>query len=255
MNAQQLDTVRFDVCQLTGTLRWEDADTGYTMIASTPAEEPRLWQRYLQGAERSYRKHGVDKALDVAAVENGHDTDLFFAAVDENGAVKGGVRATGPLLDVDQSHAVVEWAGHPGLAAVEKMIADRLPFGVVEMKTAWATSDSGKGGLLAQTLARTAFPTMALLDSQFVLATAASHVLDRWRSSGGVVAAKVPAAPYPDDRYRTRMMWWDRQNFTKHAEPKQVSKILQEMMHLNRVVPAQEALTAAGSLAAAGQHR
>ena len=69
---------------------------------------------------------------------------------------------------------------------------------------------------------------MALMNVQFCMATSAPHVLERWRSSGGVVAP-IPAAPYPDQRYRTKMMWWDKRTFAKHAEPEQVSKILIEM--------------------------
>jgi hypothetical protein len=62
-----------------------------------------------------------------------------------------------------------------------------------------------------------------------VVATAGSHALNRWRSSGGVVATKIPAAPYPDDRYRTKMMWWDRSTFTNDAAPEQLSKIFDDM--------------------------
>lgn len=39
----------------------------------------------------------------------------------------------------------------------------------------------------------------------------------------------VPATPYPDARYRTKMMWWDRRTFAKHAAPDQLPKILAEM--------------------------
>ncbi len=49
----------------------------------------------------------------------------------------GGVRAKGPLESAEDSHALVEWAGHPGQAAVRKMINDRVPFGILEMKAAW----------------------------------------------------------------------------------------------------------------------
>ena len=145
-----------------------------------------------------------------------------------------GIRAKGTLESPEESHAIVEWADRPGLATVYKMISDRLPFGVVEMKTAWMTDDQNRSRALGGTLARTPFTTMALLDAQFVVATAGSHVLNRWRSSGGVVANKIPATPYPDDRYRTKMMWWDRSTFTNDAEPEQVSKIFNEMAILAR---------------------
>ena len=72
------------------------------------------------------------------------------------------------------------------------------------------------------------------LNAQFAVATAASHILERWRTSGGVVASKIPATPYPDDRYRTKMMWWDRSTFANHADPEQVAKIVNEMAILAR---------------------
>jgi hypothetical protein len=75
---------------------------------------------------------------------------------------------------------------------------------------------------------------MAHLNAQFAVATAASYVLERWRTSGGVVASKIPATPYPDDRYRTKMMWWDRSTFANHADPEQVAKIVNEMAILAR---------------------
>jgi hypothetical protein len=60
-------------------------------------------------------------------------------------------------------------------------------------------------------------------------------VLDKWRSSGGVVAA-IPATPYPTPQYRTKMMWWDRRNFIQHAEPGQVSKIFNDIMAMERTM-------------------
>ena len=52
-------------------------------------------------------------------------------------------------------------------------------------------------------------------------------------ASGGVVAA-VPATPYPDERYQTKMMWWNRRDFVNYAEPEQVAKILMETQQLTQ---------------------
>jgi hypothetical protein len=65
------------------------------------------------------------------------------------------------------------------------------------------------------------------------MATAAAYALNRWRSSGGVVAS-IPATPYPSERYQTKMMWWNRRDFVNHAEPEQVAKILQETTQLTQ---------------------
>ena len=98
------------------------------------------------------------------------------------------------------------------------MITDRIPFGVLEMKSGWVIDDSDRNRSLTTALARSGCNITALLDCQFCMATAAAYVLNRWRSSGGVVAA-IPATPYPDERYQTKMIWWDRRDFVNHAEP------------------------------------
>ena len=90
------------------------------------------------------------------------------------------------------------------------MIEDRLPFGVVEAKGAWVADAAARRGELVGALGRIATFSMDLLDVQFMLATAGSHVLDTWRTTGGVVADHIAPVPYPDDRYETRLMWWDR---------------------------------------------
>jgi hypothetical protein len=212
---------------------WWDAASECTLVLTQPAVDRDLWQEYLRGAERSYRKHGVERALDVAAIRNGHDTVVFWAVLDTSGRVVGGVRARGPLQSADDSHAVIEWAGQPGLAQVREMIAERVPFGILEMKSAFVTDDPIHNGPVTKALARSGFHALALMDLQFCMATSAPYVLNRWRSSGGTVAS-IPATPYPDERYQTRMMWWDRRTFADHAEPGQVSLILAEIARISR---------------------
>jgi hypothetical protein len=212
----------------TENISWWDADAECTMVLSRPDLDRTLWEEYLNGAEQSYRRHGVERAIDVAAIADGTDTAMFWTTLDASGRVIGGLRAKGPLLSADDSHATVEWSGQPGLPAVRKMINDRVPFGVLEMKTAWTTDDRHSARRVSHALARTIFHAMALLDVQFGVATCAPHVLERWLTSGAVVAP-IPATPYPDERYRTKMMWWDRRTFANHAAPEQLPKILDEM--------------------------
>ncbi len=215
-------------------ISWFDSDTGCTVVVSTPSGDPALWHDFVAGAARSYVNHGIERALDMDSLLDEANTQLFHVVVNDAGAIMAGIRAKGPLESAEDSHALVEWENRPGLATVYKMLTDRLPFGVVEMKTAWMSDDPNRSRALGSTLARAPFTTMALLDAQFVVATAGSHVLNRWRSSGGVVATKVPATPYPDDRYRTKMMWWDRSTFTNDADPEQVSKIFNELAIMRR---------------------
>jgi hypothetical protein len=234
MTVAHLDATAGPAFRPTNCFEWWDPDAECTLVVSTPSADPSLWEDYLTGAERSYRKHRVERALDLAAFRDGADTAMFLATVDANGQVIGGVRTKGPITCAEDSHAVVEWEGRPGLRAVRKMITDRLPFGVVEVKTAWVTPDPERNQSITRVLARAPLHSMVPLNVQFAMATSASHVLDRWVSSGGVVASRIPATPYPDERYRTKLMFWDRRTFANHAEPRQASKIFAEMTSLAR---------------------
>jgi hypothetical protein len=231
MTAVSLDAPSVDGFRLRQGLSWHDPDIDCTLVISTPSTDPDLWAQYAAGAHRSYRKHGVECALDTDALRTGVDTIMFFAMIDDVGRMVAGVRAKGPLRSADDSHAIVEWAGQPGEEAVRNMLNDRAPFGVVEMKSAWASDDPDRSPCLTSAVARSPFHMMALLDIQFCMATAAAYALNQWRSSGGVVAS-IPATPYPDKRYQTKMMWWDRRNFVNYAEPAQVAKILMETNQL-----------------------
>ncbi len=234
MSWSDLETVNRNGFHLPHRFTWRDAAADCTLVMTQPSIDRDLWQDYLRGAERSYRKHGVERALDVAAIRSGHDTVMFWAALDPSGRVIGGVRARGPLRSADDSHAVIEWAGQPGLARVREMITQRVPFGILEMKSAFVTDDPDRNDPVTKALARSGFHALALMDLQFCMATSAPYVLNRWRSSGGTVAS-IPATPYPDERYQTRMMWWDRRTFAHHAEPAQVAKILSEIAQIHQV--------------------
>lgn len=227
-----------------------DPSTECAIVFAHPTVEPELWRDFAEGATRSYTNHGVEKALDMKALHSGADTVMFAACVDQSGRVVGGLRAKGPYRSADEAHALLEWSGQPGFGAVRKMISDRIPFGVVEMKTAWVTDDPERSRQLTYAISRTPLHAMGLLDIQFIVATAASYVLKRWLSSGGILASKIPPTPYPDERYETRLAWWDRTTFAKHAEPKQLSLYFAEQYTLARRVG-----DAAGISAATGTER
>ena len=120
---------------------WWDPRSECTIVVAQPSTERDLWSEYIRGADRNYRKHGVERALDTEALRTGADTALFCVGINDAGRVVGGLRAKGPYQNAEECHAMVEWRGQPGLDAVRKMVTDRLPFGVVEMKTAWVCVD------------------------------------------------------------------------------------------------------------------
>ncbi|MUL80794.1 MULTISPECIES: hypothetical protein [unclassified Mycolicibacterium] len=232
MTAPQLDAAGRPSVLLDESPSWWDPDSECTIVVARPGAERELWNEYVRGAQSNYRKHGVEQAIDSKALQTGEDTALFCVGINSSGEVVGGLRAKGPYRSAEESHAIVEWSGQPGLDAVHKMIADRLPFGVVEMKTAWVCDDPEQSRALTDTLARMPLHAMTMLDIQFAMATAAAYVLKRWLSSGGVLAAKIPATPYPDERYQTKMMWWDSRTFANHADAGQLSRYFAEAQRI-----------------------
>ena len=216
-----------------GTMSWWDAAAECAVTIAEPAAAPDLFAEYHRGAVASYAKFGVSDALDADTGRCADDTALFWVMTDVDGQVIGGVRTKGALSAPEDSHAVVEWQGQPGESDVRSMLAQRIPAGVIEIKAAWMSGEGARNRHRAKLHARSGFHLTALLGADYYMATSAAHTLERWRSTGGVVAP-IPATPYPDERYETKMMWWDRRTFTVHGEPAQVASIVVEVARIHR---------------------
>lgn len=211
-----------------------------SMIMATPTAEPELFERYHRGAVASYSRFGVSDAMDADVDRCAEDTAVFWALTDIGGELVGGVRAKGPLVTPDDSHAVVEWAGQPGETDIRRAIAEMVPLGVVELKGAWTAKEASGERHRAQMIARCGFHAMAAFGLTYFMATSAAHILEQWRSSGGVVS-DIPATPYPDERYETKMIAWDRRTFTVHGRSEQVAAIIREMSQVQREMHARRA--------------
>lgn len=216
-----------------GTISWWDPLAECAVTIAEPAAAPDLFAEYHRGAVASYAKFGVSDALDGDTGRCADDTALFWVMTDVDGGVIGGVRTKGPLTRPEDSHAVVEWAGQPGESEVRTMLAQRIGSGVIEMKAAWMRGDGARNPSRPKLHARSGFHLTELFGVDFYMATSAAHTLERWRSTGGIVAP-IPATPYPDERYETKMMWWDRRTFTVHGDPAQVASIVVETARIHR---------------------
>lgn len=211
---------------------YEDPSSHCIFVVATPAQQPRLWEAYLDGARRSYRKHGVENVLEYDDVVDGASTALFFAALDEHGAVVGGMRVQGAYTGVDQAHAIAEWAGRAGTHQLRQQIADRIPEGVIEMKTGWVDDGATHRSELTDALARIFVHALRLMGVRHAIGTVAQHAVRRWQSSGGVVCDAVDAVAYPSEQYRTVLMTWDSQSFADLASPRQLPALMSETAQL-----------------------
>ncbi|NMO01208.1 hypothetical protein HH308_08255 [Gordonia sp. TBRC 11910] len=212
--AETVVRTRFD-----GRFAMHDRASDTTLVVGTPRSAPDVWRDYIDGAYRSYVARGVVTALEFERVRDGAGTSMFCAAVASNGDVVGGLRVQGPYLYADESHAVEEWAGQPDQGRLVDAIESRLSEGLVEVKSAYVDMDAPHGKAVAGLLARNALITMNTTESRYVMATAADYVLGRWRSGGGLVDESIEPTPYPDSRYLTRVMFWDRYTLAEFAQP------------------------------------
>lgn len=236
-----------------------------TMIMARPDAEPGLFARYFRGAVASYARFGVSDAIETDLGRFAADTMVFWALTDIDGKVVGGVRAKGPLRTPEDSHALTEWAGQPGEQAVRDVITERADAGVLELKSAWiAGQGSGRDDddpdaraqrrHRTRMIARCGMHAMAAFGVDYCMATSAEHVLRQWCSSGAVMSP-IPATPYPDGRYRTKMLWWDRRTFTVHGEADQVSATFHEMALVRRSLQARRAPGLVAPASSYGQFR
>ncbi|WP_193561309.1 hypothetical protein [Mycolicibacterium hodleri] len=214
-------------------ISWWDPASECTVTIAEPAAVPELFAEYHVGAVASYAKYGVSAAIDPDTESCARDTALFWVMTDVDGRIVGGVRTAGPLASPADSHAIIEWKARPGESAVRGMLADRIPSGVIEIKAAWMHANGARNPHRAKLHARSGFHLTTLFGVDYYMATSAAHTLERWRSTGGLIAP-IPATPYPDERYQTKMMWWDRRTFTVHGEPTQVGSIVVEMERIHR---------------------
>ncbi|WP_133252084.1 hypothetical protein [Actinomycetospora cinnamomea] len=182
----------------------------YRIVVSTPRAEPDLWHEYLAGAARSYGAYGVEGVLELGHIRDGSSTSLFFVAFSPDGEVVGGMRAQGPYTSADQAHALAEWDRDPGRPRVRALIEQRLPDGVVESKSAWVARGFVGRRELVGCFSRGPLHASTILGARWALGTSAVHTLPMWTSTGAVVATGLDAVGYPDDRYRTHLLWWDR---------------------------------------------
>lgn len=207
---------------------WDPA-SGARFEAHSPSDRPDLWERYVSGITACYRKFGVLNALDLGSLDSGDSTSLFFVAIGPDEEVVAGVRFHGPLQDGTDAYALKEFASDPrGVATIRRLIDDRVIFGVTEIKGGWVSQGFPRRRDLGNALARSFLHGMDALRVQFAFCTAATHAIGRWTTTGGREVPGLDPVAYPDERYRTAMMWWDRTTVHEYGDPAQLRRFRSE---------------------------
>ena len=211
---------------------YHDPCSACKFVVARPSQQPELWMSYLDGARETYRKYDVESVLQYDRICDGGSTAIFFTALETDGHVAGGMRVEGRYESADQAYAVQEWAGRETALQVHREISERIPAGVIEMKAGWVRADAWRRRELTAGLARMCIHSMNLMGVRYALGTVATHAVKRWQTTGGVVSANVAPIAYPDDRYRTVLMWWDRKTFADLAAFEQLPAIMDESAQL-----------------------
>lgn len=210
-------------------------NTTVLIVMARPESRPDLWTQYLDGLERTYLSFGAEAALDLRAIFTGRELPLFAVAVDAAGDVVGGLRAHGPFVDPSEAHAVAEFASDPiGQRTVWDLVEARLDRGVAEIKGVWTAPDVPKRRVVSNALARGYIHMMETLDVDFVFCTAADHAARRWATAGGRPVDGLAPVAYPDARYRTSMLWWNRASYAEHCDPEQLRLVRTESALLSQ---------------------
>lgn len=207
-----------------------DHASGLCLVMAHPAEAPRLWRAYLDGATARYRQHGVERALERDRIADGRTVSLFWVAL-EGDDVVAGLRCHGPLASAEEAHALVELGDHPDLASIRADLAGAVRHGLLELKGGWVQWQHPASRALGQAVGRCHLHAMEHFAARFAICTASTHALTRWRTAGAV-AADYPPVAYPDERFDTCLLWWDRHRVSTHAEPQQIRLFAAESAEL-----------------------
>lgn len=217
----------------TDVLGYHEPASGVRMLFCRPEVRPDLWTQYLNGLERTYLAFGTERALDLRAIFTGRRLPMFVVAVNDDDEVIAGVRAHGPLMDASEAHALLEFEIDPeGQQTVRRTIDQHIGAGVAEIKGGWVSEDAAQRRELSNALARSFLHIMTVLDIDYAFCTAADHAARRWLTVGGRPVEGLAPVAYPDERYRTTMMWWNRDDYAQHCDPEQLSRIQQEASSL-----------------------
>lgn len=218
-----------------------DSETGLRVVGTHPQERRDLWRAYLDGAEARYAHHGVERALDRREVERS-GCSLFWAVIDTDANMVGGLRVHGPLLRVADASALTELAGCAQLPGIIALLQDRLRSGIVEIKGTWAEAGLARHAAdsVARLLSRCTIHSLRWFDVGWGLCTAHAASTAMFAAAGARLIPGVAPVPYPDHRFATVPMLWDHRRLRDNADEDMLMRADDEsfQMRITSAMPA-----------------
>jgi molybdopterin/thiamine biosynthesis adenylyltransferase len=210
-----------------------DQDSGVRFEGHHPLERPDLWKMYLNEAEGTYRSHGFEGTLRRQELEDGEGVPLFFLGFSPEGEPVAGVRFHGPLEGSHQAFLVEEMAASSEIDDIRAMIDKEIRLGALEVKGAWSKGATVTGVRLIAAITRSATHAMNWLGAEFAIAAVSDTLVAVGTPAGGRMVGTA-SVPFPDDRYRTVCVSWDRSRSYELCTPPHQQALRREAEELGR---------------------
>ena len=186
-----------------------DEASGVRFEGHHPFERPDLWQRYLEDAEGKYRSFGFEGTLRRRELEEGQGVPLFFVGFAPDGEPVAGLRFHGPLENRWGAALIEEMADLPELEEIGALIDSEARFGIIEAKGGWAKGEAVLGVRMVTTISRIMTHAAVWLGAERTIAAVSDKLIPVGKVAGGEVLSRN-FVPFPDERYRTYAVTWQR---------------------------------------------
>lgn len=210
-----------------------DQESGVRFEGHHPLERPDLWTMYLNEAEGKYRSRGFEGTLRRQELEDGEGVALFFLGFNPGGEPVAGVRFHGPLEGSDQAYLIEEMADSPEIEDIRSMIDQEIRLGALEVKGAWSKGAAVTGVRLIAAITRSVTHAMNWLGAEFAIAAVSDTLVSVGTPAGGRMVGTA-SVPYPDERYQTVCVSWDRSRSYELCSPANQQALRREAEELGR---------------------
>jgi molybdopterin/thiamine biosynthesis adenylyltransferase len=210
-----------------------DQESGVRFEGHHPLERPDLWKVYLNEAEGIFRSRGFEGTLRRLELEEGNDVSLFLLGFDAEGEPVAGLRFHGPLEGAHQAAIIDEMASSPEIGLIHDLIEREIRLGTLEVKGAWSKGASVVGARLLTALSRAVTHGLNWLGAEFAIAAVSDTLMPVGTVTGGVQVG-THWVPFPDERYRTIAISWQRGRTYELATPENQQAYRREAEQLLR---------------------
>ncbi len=210
-----------------------DEASGVRFEGHHPLERPDLWRRYLDDAEGKYRSYGFEGTLRRRELDEGIGIPLFLIGFGADGEPVVGVRFHGPVENRWGTALMEEMAELPEIDDIGDLIDREARFGIIEAKGAWARGEAVVGVRLVTALSRAMVHAANWLGAERTIACVSDALVPLGKLAGGEVLSEN-WVPFPDARYRTVAVTWQRSRASELADPDNQRALRREAEQLLR---------------------